>query len=258
LDVIITAGGMTVPDDPLYPLTGGEYKSMLNINGKPMVQWVLDAVSGSARIGRVLVVGLPNGTPLSCRHTLGTLEDQGDAVQNIIAGVAYLLKDSDVEEKVLIISADIPAVTAEMLNWMIDRVEESQHDLYYNVIRREVMEARYPESKRTYIRLKDGNFCGGDASVIRKEIATHAHPLFKRLNAARKNPIRQASLIGLGTVLLLVLRQLTIQDAVRRIGKRLEIRGRALDCPYAEIGMDVDKPFQLEIVQRDLEGTPPV
>jgi hypothetical protein len=76
--------------------------------------------------------------------------------------------------------------------------------------------------------------------------------------AARKNPIRQASLIGLDTVLLLLLKQLTIQEAVRRIGKRLEIRGRALDCPYAEIGMDVDKPFQLEIMQRNLEGYQPV
>jgi hypothetical protein len=55
-------------------------------------------------------------------------------------------------------------------------------------------------------------------------------------------------------VLLLLLKQLTIHDAVRRISSGLEIRGRALDCPYAELGMDVDKPFQLEIMQKDLEG----
>jgi GTP:adenosylcobinamide-phosphate guanylyltransferase len=72
----------------------------------------------------------------------------------ITAGVAHLLKDSEVEEKVLLISADIPGIRAEMLDWMIDRVQESEHDLYYNVIRREVMEKRYPESKRTYIGLE--------------------------------------------------------------------------------------------------------
>jgi GTP:adenosylcobinamide-phosphate guanylyltransferase len=258
LDAIITAGGMTQPDEPLYPLSGAGYKALLDINGKPMVQWVLDAISASQRIDRVVVVGLPPGTPLECRQPLGTLEDRGDAVDNVSAGVAYLLKDSSADEKVLLVSADIPAITAEMLDWLVDRVGESDHDLYYNVIRREVMEQRYPESKRTYIRLKDGYFCGGDASAIRKQIATNAHPLFKRLMAARKNPIRQASLIGLDTVLLLLLKQLTIQEAVRRIGKRLEIRGRALDCPYAEIGMDVDKPFQLEIMQRNLEGYQPV
>jgi hypothetical protein len=72
---------------------------------------------------------------------------------------------------------------------------------------------------------------------------------------ARKNPLRQAGLIGLDTMLLLLLRQLTLQELVRRVSRRLEIRGRALDCPFAELGMDVDKPFQLAIIQKDLEGS---
>jgi GTP:adenosylcobinamide-phosphate guanylyltransferase len=254
LDAIITAGGITLENEPLFPLSGRGYKALLKIHDKPMVQWVLDAVSACQRIERVVVVGLPLDTPLNCRQPLTLIEDHGDAVENVTAGVAHLLKDSQVEEKVLLISADIPGIRAEMLDWLIDRVQESEHDLYYNVIRREVMEKRYPESRRTYIGLKDGKFCGGDASAIRKEIATHAHPLFKKLMSARKNPVRQASMIGIGTVLLLLLKQLTIHDAVRRISQRLEIRGRALECPYAELGMDVDKPFQLEIMQKNLEG----
>ncbi|HSV85522.1 MAG TPA: nucleotidyltransferase family protein [Levilinea sp.] len=253
--MIVTAGGITRPDEPLYPLCGAGYKALLQIDGKPMVQWVLDAISASPRIERVVVVGLPSGTPLVCRQPLGMLKDHNDAVENICSAVSYLLKDSDIEEKVLVISADIPAVTAEMIEWLIDRVEESDHDLYYNVIRREVMEKRYPGSKRTYFRLKDGEFCGGDASAVRKAIATHAHPLFKRLMVARKNPLRQAGLIGLDTMLLLLFRQLTIQEGVRRVGRRLDIRGHALDCPFAELGMDVDKPFQLAIIQKDLEGS---
>jgi GTP:adenosylcobinamide-phosphate guanylyltransferase len=254
LDAIVTAGGLTLPNEPLYPLMGEGYKSLLDVHGKPMVQWVLDAISASRHLSRVVVVGLPVDTKITCQKPLHLLEDHGDAVENVCAGVAYLLKDSDVEEKVLLISGDIPAITGEMLDWLVARVEESEHDLYYNVLRRQVMEARYPSSRRTYLHLKDGDFCGGDASAIRKEIATHAHPLFKKLTSARKNPVKQAGLIGVGTLLLLLLRQLTLNEAVRRISKRLEVRGRALDCPYAEIGMDVDKPFQLEIMQKELEG----
>jgi GTP:adenosylcobinamide-phosphate guanylyltransferase len=254
LDAIVTAGGITQPDEPLYSLIGGGNKTLLEIHDKPMVQWVLDALSTSKRVERVVVVGLPPDTPLLCAHPLTLLKDHGDAVENTRAAVAHLLKDSDVQEKVLLVSADIPAITAEMIDWIIERVEESEHDLYYNVISRSIMEQRYPQSKRTYIRLKDGEYCGGDASAIRKVIATNTHPLFKRLIAARKNPVRQARLIGVDTMLLLLLRQLTLKDAVRRISGRLEIRGRALNCPYAELGMDVDKPFQLQIMQRDLEG----
>ncbi len=34
---------------------------------------------------------------------------------------------------------------------------------------------------------------------------------------------------------------------------RLNITGRAIVCPYAEVGMDVDKPHQLEIMRADLK-----
>jgi hypothetical protein len=34
---------------------------------------------------------------------------------------------------------------------------------------------------------------------------------------------------------------------------RLNITGKAIVCPYAEVGMDVDKLFQLEIMREDLK-----
>ncbi len=34
------------------------------------------------------------------------------------------------------------------------------------------------------------------------------------------------------------------------ISKRLKIHGRVLVTPYAEVGMDVDKPNQLELVKQ--------
>jgi hypothetical protein len=52
---------------------------------------------------------------------------------------------------------------------------------------------------------------------------------------------------------LLLLRRLTIEAGVERASNSLGIRGRAILCPYAEIGMDVDKPHQLEILRADLE-----
>ncbi len=35
---------------------------------------------------------------------------------------------------------------------------------------------------------------------------------------------------------------------------RLNITGKAILCPYAEVGMDVDKLFQLEIMREDLKN----
>jgi hypothetical protein len=82
----------------------------------------------------------------------------------------------------------------------------------------------------------------------------HYHPAWKAIVDARKHIARQASLVGLRTLLLFVLGRLSIAEAERRAGTRLGIRGRALICPYAEVGMDVDKPGQYEMLKRELEA----
>jgi hypothetical protein len=117
------------------------------------------------------------------------------------------------------------------------------------------MEKRFPESRRTYVRLKDEFYCGGDANAIRKEIARKDNPFTTRLIEARKNPVRQAGLVGFGTLVQLLLGRLSVEKAAAALCKRMGITGQAIRCPYAEMGMDVDKPFQYEIVRADLEKT---
>ena len=70
---------------------------------------------------------------------------------------------------------------------------------------------------------------------------------------SRKNPIKQASLIGFDTLFLLLMRRLTIKKMVQVVADRIGLKGRALICPYAEVGMDVDKPFQYEILCAELD-----
>jgi len=151
-----------------------------------------------------------------------------------------------------VVSSDVPGITAEMINWTIDRVNESDVDLYYTVIDRKVMEQRFPESKRTYLHLKDIEACGGDVNAARASMFQSTNPLWHKIIETRKSPIKQALALGIDTMLLILLRALTLAQTERRVCKRLGITGRVIPCPYAELGMDVDKSFQYEIMQRDL------
>jgi hypothetical protein len=94
--------------------------------------------------------------------------------------------------------------------------------------------------------------CGGDLNCFSKRAALDPNAIWKDLISLRKSPLKQAALIGLDTLLLLLLRQLTLDQAVNKVCKRLGIAGRAIRVPFAEIGMDVDKPFQFEMVEADL------
>ena len=43
MDAIILAGGIPLPEDPLYSYSKGDAKALIDVAGKPMIQWVLDA-----------------------------------------------------------------------------------------------------------------------------------------------------------------------------------------------------------------------
>jgi hypothetical protein len=116
------------------------------------------------------------------------------------------------------------------------------------------MEDRYPGSKRSYVHLKDVEVCGGDMNVIRSNLVEGNDELWDQIVDARKNALKQAALIGYDTLLMLLLRLITLEGAARKVSKRIKLHGRALVCPYAEVAMDVDKPHQYELMLKDLAG----
>jgi GTP:adenosylcobinamide-phosphate guanylyltransferase len=252
MDAIIIAGGIPEPDEPLYEYTQGQPKALLDIAGKPMVQWILDALGGAELIDRVVLIGLSEEDSLECTKEITYVSNQGGMLQNVRAGMEKVLEINPDANHVLGVSSDIPAINSEMVDWMVKENEGTDLDLYYTVIRRKVMEERFPNSNRSYTRLKDAEVCGGDMNMIRATTVRTNDELWDRIVAARKNVFKQAALLGYGNLILLLSRQLTIDGAVKRVTKRMDITGRAVFSPYAEIGMDVDKPFQLEIVRADL------
>ena len=251
---ILTAGGIPKPGEPLYETTRGTSKALLDLHGKPMAQWVLDALDEAETVHGILIIGLAADCGLVSRKPVQYLENQGGMLSNILAGIRRVKEIDPSAEHVMIASSDVPAVQAHMIDWVVNTALQTDADLNYNVIEQQVMEARFPGSRRSYVHLKDGSFCGGDINVVRT-ILVAEDSVWKDLIEARKNALKQATIMGWDVLFLLLIRQITINEVVRRVSKRVGLKGRALVCPYAEIGMDVDKPFQLEIMRADLAST---
>ncbi|MGD0611062.1 MAG: NTP transferase domain-containing protein [Anaerolineales bacterium] len=254
MDAIITAGGIPLPEEPLYAATQGHPKAMVDIAGKPMIQWVLDALSEAKTVDHVIIVGLTEKSGLTCGKEITYIPNQGKMVENLQAGARKALEITPKARQVLMISSDIPAITGEMVDWVANNAMQTNDDIYYHIIERAVMEKRFPGSKRTWTRLKDMEVCGGDMNVARlKFLASGERGIWDKILDARKSPLKQAALVGFDTALLLIIGQLELEKAVATISKRLKVAGRAVICPYAEVGMDVDKPHQLEIMRADLK-----
>jgi molybdopterin-guanine dinucleotide biosynthesis protein A len=251
LDAIVLAGGAPNPDDPIYPQTQGSKKSMMDIGGKPMVQWVIDALDRSRSIGQMLVIGLENNSQLKSSKPMRYLPDGGGILQNILTGLEQISGSDSTASHALIASADIPALTSEMVDWRVEVAMEAPTDVDYVVVDRSTMESRYPDSNRSFVRLQDCEVCGGDINVVRVGLNKYAD-VWEQIVGARKSAFKQASLIGYSTLLLLLAGRLRLESAVERVTRRLGISGNVHISPFAEIAMDVDKPHQLEILRAEL------
>jgi hypothetical protein len=244
------AGGIPLEGEPLYPLSQGRSKALLPVAGRCMAQWVLDALAASSQIRRAVVVGLDGG--LQYPRELVYLPNQGGILENILAGAHKILELDPQADYLLCISADIPAITAEQIDWVITQAQATQDDFYYCVVERRVMEERFPGCRRTFFHFKDKDVCGGDLAVVSTRVFSMDTGVWQRLTEARKSRWKTAATIGFGVLILFLLGRLTIDETVRRASRRLKVRGRALHCPHPEVGMDVDKPFQRDLVEHDL------
>jgi molybdopterin-guanine dinucleotide biosynthesis protein A len=255
VDALILAGGTPKPDEPLYAYTQGKPKALLKLAGRPMVQWVVEALDNAATIRRIVISGL-TGAEISwlVRKPLAFVPDRGSMLGNAQAGLAELAREGPLAKYVLLVSSDIPTITPEIVDWNVTTSLQTEHEGYYSLIPREKMEARFPGSRRSYFHFKDGIFTGGDMNLIAASLLTAGHPMAPAIIKTRKNIFRQAALVGFDVLFLFAMRRLTVADAERLISQRLQIRGRALICPCPEAGMDVDKPAQYELVKRDLEA----
>ncbi len=254
MNAIVTAGGTPRPGEPLYIYTKGMPKAMLEICEKPMIQWVLDALSASAFIDNIIIVGLPEDSGIHCKKEMYFIPDHAGLMENLAAGAKKAVEINGKATHALFSSSDIPAVTGEMVDWIINSAGGEDGDVFYNVISRSVMEQKFPHAGRTYIRFKDIELCGADLHVFSLRIFLDDDKgIRKKLADARKSPIKQAALIGLDTIFLYLIRQLTLKRVERNASRQLKISGRAVICPYAEAGMDVDKPGHLEIITAELQ-----
>lgn len=238
--IILAGGGVKV--DAFAEHHGTANKALISINGKPMFEYIFDAITACSRIKDVVIVGPVDVFSKYVREGVSVIPDSGDITDNCLAGIRSLPKDG---RRVVLLTSDIPLVTTEILDQYLDQIAALEGDLFYPLISQETNEARFPGMKRTYGKLREGVFTGGNIMVIDPVIAEPIAAVVKRLVEKRKNPLAMASVAGPFTLLRLATGRLSIAQAERRVSQILRCRAVVVRCQFAEIGTDVDKESDL-------------
>ena len=253
MDTIVLAGGTLKADDALYSQTGVEKKALIPMLGQPMIVWVLDAIRGSGLVENIAVVGLEPKDLDYDDNRLVFADMTGGIIDNVFTGLHKLQEINPTVKKILIFSSDIPLITPKIVRGFVEECGSLDADIYYAIVEEKTMEASFPDSKRTFVPFKGGRYSGGDALLVDVDAATGNTELARSLTGSRKNYVRQARFIGLGFIFKFLFRMMTVQEAAEKASKKGNLNGKVVVTDFPELGMDVDKSYQYELIQSYLE-----
>ena len=248
--IVLAAGGK---NDKLALAEGVADKAMLPVGGRPMIDWVLEALAAAQRVGEVTVVA-DEGSRLN-EHLAGRVNvanPQGPSfLDSIEAGMARYAD----QPRVLVCTGDIPLATGEHIDEFLGRCEsEPSAELCYSMIRADVCERQLPGGRRTTVRLREGVFTGGNIVTMSPTFLAREKQRFAEVFALRKSPLKLCRLLGWGFVIRLVFGRAAVPALVARAKALLNCEVAAVESPYAAIGFDIDKPEDLRLVKAKLES----
>lgn len=237
------------PDSTIQAAYSVPQRAAVPIAGKMMVQYVVDALHGAGTISDIRLVG-----DISCVNVTETITPPGTMIENLIAGTRAS-SSSGADSHILVATSDIPMLTSDAVDDFVRRCGDLSADFYYPVIRKEDAERQFPGMRRTYARLAEGTFTGGNIVLMRAGFIIDNADTIRNVFGARKSVMKLAKMIGLPILLRALLAQvwagaLDLKGIEQTAGRLLHATVKAVPTPYAGIGADADDSEQIEAFKR--------
>ena len=229
-------------------------KALIDINGRPMLQFVLDALAQAEQIESVTVV-LPSSArdlPVLKKADVVVYSD-GSMTENFYKGLEGVAgREPSEEDRILSVTADIPLLTPQAVDDFVMRCQETDAAIYYPIVAKSAITKQYPQVERTYMTLREGQFTGGNLFLFDRQTALRNRDLLRQVTSARKSLLKLVRMLGLSFILRFMFHALTVRGLEEKVSSLVGRRVTAIPTPFVEISMDVDKASDLDLVRSEL------
>jgi len=245
MTTVVLAGG---PPDAVSRLQPGvPNKTFVEIAGKALVTRTLEALRAAPSVGYILAVVPPE---MYSSPALTLANEKRAAGVHIRESLRSGLEQLPPDEPVLISASDLPILSVACIEEFVAEARAVQADLAYAILERTLHETRFPEVPHTWARLREGTYCGGGFIAIKPAVYPALARFIEHLGAARKNPLRLASLFGFSVLVKFALRRLSVADAEAQASRVLRARVRAVISSFPEMAVNVDRPSDVALAER--------
>jgi len=242
--------------DPLAEAAGVSSKCLVPAGGKPMVLRVLDALQEAQEVKAVILCGpqrsVVEGTAaLEARIASGkvTWIVNWESPSSSTSHVLQTLPDTN---PVLVTTADHALLTAPMVDHFCSEARSTGADIVVGLAAHRMVQAAFPETRRTVIRMREGGYCTCNLFAFLTPRSRSVADFWRRVERERKKTLRVIGAFGWWSVILYLLRLLSLRQGLERISRRLGLRAAAVLMPFPEAAVDVDTVRDWKLVEARL------
>lgn len=238
--VLILAGQRAGVVDPLCEAAGVSHKAEIPVAGVSMLSRVITALRAAALPEPFYVSGYSESDLTEVPNGAGP----ADSVQ---LGLSTIDK-----YPCLVTTCDHALLSDEMVQSFIDGAKAAGTDICVGLATEQVIQAEYPETKRTYLRFADHAVSGCNLFYIANADGLKAIEFWQSVQHLRKKPLKLARKVGVGIGIKFAAGRLSLDGAFAYAAERVGITAAPVLLPFAEAAIDVDKPSDLNLVERIL------
>ena len=240
--MILAGGGGTVS----LPGQGQRARALAMLKGRRLLEYIREAVRQSRRVASVVLV-THSAHVKAFRQAAPDLllcVCDGSMAECAAAAIQKLREQPGHENitRVVTVCDDLPFLTGEALDDFIARAEAAEADGVYAIVRKEACLRDYPTLRRTFFHLKEGDFTGGNVSLVSVSL----------FPGCIEKTLKLAAWLGVSFIVKLLFRQLSLADVEAKVSALFGYRGRAVITEYACIGTDLDKAEEWPLAEKYL------
>lgn len=252
---ILLAGARPIPD-PLAQAAGVAVKPLVPVGGEPMINRPARALLDHPAIGRVIILtqrpdlfAADPATAWLATHARVRFEAGG---QGIASSLLALLERGDLPFPILLTTADHVLLDRVMLDQFV--AQATGADIAVAMVERATLLARYPRSRRTWLKFRDGWWSGANIFWFGSAKARPIIALWQEVEQDRKKGWKILAAFGPFALLGALLRILTLRGGIARIGRKFGLTARLVAMDSPEACIDADKPDDVTLIESILRG----
>lgn len=243
----LVLAGQRPGEDPVATYAGVAHKALIRLEGRSLLERVLRALE-EAGVDRIYVSTASEPVKVALAAVRLSIPVQlVEAAESPSLSVAQAVEAAGTP--LLVTTVDHALLQADWVRqFLVDAPADA--DLCALLAPEAAVEAAAPGVRRTWLRFADGRYSACNLFLLKTPQAVSAVRLWREVEAHRKKPMRIAAMLGPGMLLGYGLNLLSLDGAVKRLGRKAGVRAAAVRTPYGLAAVDVDKPADLDLVRR--------